>query len=68
MTYCKKAFIEYTLLDILIVISTTSGTWIKAIAEGAMTLKVAVEATVRMVILTGVLHILRLAGSLVSVI
>ena len=68
MTYCKEAFIEYALLDTPIEIGTASGTRIEAIAEGAVTLKVAVGATVRMVTLTGVLHVPRLAGSLVSVI
>ena len=68
MTYCKEAFIEYALLDTPIEIGTASGTRIEAIAEGAMTLKVAIGATVRMVTLTGLLHVPRLAGSLVSVI
>jgi gag-polypeptide of LTR copia-type/Zinc knuckle len=68
MTYCKEAFIEYALLDTPIEIGTASGSRIEAIAEGAVTLKVAVRATVRTVTLTGVLHVPRLAGSLVSVI
>ena len=46
MTYCKKAFIEYALLDTPIEIGTASGTPIEAIAEGAVILKVAVGATV----------------------
>jgi hypothetical protein len=68
MTYSKEAFIKYALLDTPIEIGTASGTWIEAIVEGAVVLKVAVGATVRMVTLTGVLHVPRLAGSLVSVI
>ncbi len=67
MTYSKEAFIEYHLLEEPIAVNTASGTRIQAIAEGVVSLKVAIEGTERTVALNRVLHVPKLAGNLISV-
>ena len=67
MTYSKQAFTEYRVLDTPIQISTASGAYIQAIAEGTVTISVAVKGAIRTVELSGVLHVPRIAGSLISV-
>ena len=67
MTYAREAFTEYRVLDTPIQVTTASGTHIQAIAEGTITTQVAIRGSVRTIELTGVLHVPRLAGSLISV-
>jgi hypothetical protein len=63
----REAFTEYRVLDTPILVTIANGARIPAIAEGTVLLQVALEASVRTVKLTGVLYILKLAGSLISV-
>ena len=67
MTFYKEAFTDYRLLEEPILVNTASGASIQAIAEGTVVLNVTVGGTARTVTLSGVLHVPRLAGSLISV-
>jgi hypothetical protein len=68
MTFDREVFTEYTLLETSIPVTTASGTEIQAIAEGSTAIKIARnDGTTYRVTLTGVLHVPRLAGSLISV-
>ena len=67
MTYSREAFHDYRALDKPIEVNTASGTAIQAVAQGSVALKVAVNGTIRNVLLSGVYHVPRLAGSLISV-
>ena len=68
MTYAREAFVSYTLLDRPIAINIANGTSIKAVAEGTVLIKVAVRGRINEVHLLNVLHVPKLAGSLLSVI
>ena len=67
MTYSREAFHDYRALDEPIEVNTASGTVIQAVGQGSVTLKVAVNGTIRTVLLSEVYHVPRLAGSLISV-
>ena len=67
MTYSQDVFDDYHRLQVPITINIANGTSIKAIGEGSARLNVAVNGTIRTVQLRQVLHVPRLAGSLISV-
>jgi len=67
MTYAREAFTAYELLDKPVIISTANGTNIEAIGHGTVGLQVALGERVCPISLQEVLHIPRLAGSLLSV-
>ena len=67
MTYSKEAFLEYTLLHPPISVSIANGAHIEAIGKGLVKLLVQINGTICAVGLSRVLHVLALAGSLISV-
>jgi hypothetical protein len=67
MTYDEKAFVSYRLLDKPISVNTASGTAIEAIAEGTASFQTLVKGERRQIQLHSVLHVPRLARSLISV-
>jgi len=67
MTYSKEAFIDYTTLDILILVETTSRIEILGVGIGSVILYTNLEGRIRRVRLTDVLHVLGIARSLISV-
>jgi hypothetical protein len=67
MTYDEQSFISYRLLDEPIPVNTASGATIEAIAEGTVSFNTLVQGEKRQIQLHGVLHVPRLAGSLISV-
>ena len=68
MTYYRDVFVEYYKLNEPIVISIALGAQLQGITEGTITLKVLRDGEYWPVILTRVLHVLGLLGSLISVI
>ncbi|TGO08748.1 hypothetical protein BPAE_1218g00010 [Botrytis paeoniae] len=62
-----KEFSDYKLLNEPIDITIASGAVIKAIDKGTIVLKVKIEEEIRLTLLTRVLYILELIGSLISV-
>ncbi|RFU33111.1 hypothetical protein B7463_g3221, partial [Scytalidium lignicola] len=67
MTYAKEAFREYSKLPEPIAVQTAGGTEILAIGQGTMPLRVAPKGQLQPIVLTEVLHVADLAGSLISV-
>lgn len=67
MTYHKGAFQDYNKLQEPIIINTASGVQLQGIAEGTVALTVLVDSVLKPVLLTGVLHVPGLSGSLISV-
>jgi hypothetical protein len=67
MTFCKEAFTEYFRLQDPVVINTATGAQLQGVAEGSVTLQINVEGQSRTILLTGVLHVPGLTGSLISV-
>ena len=67
MTYYKEAFSELYPLRDPITIGTANGARIQAISEGEVPLRVIVGDSERTILLTRVLYVPKLAGSLISV-
>jgi hypothetical protein len=67
MTYLREAFVDYTTLDILRSVQTTSKTEILGVSIGSVILYTNQEGRIRRVRLTDVLHVLGVARSLISV-
>jgi hypothetical protein len=67
MTFAREVFTEYRRLDSPIQVNTANRAQIQAIATGTVQLQVAIGSAVRTVALTDVLHVPRLAGSLILV-
>jgi hypothetical protein len=67
MTFSKEAFIDYNPLDKPVNVETASGASIQGIGEGSVVLDIVLEGRNRKVLLTNVLHVPRIAGSLISV-
>jgi hypothetical protein len=67
MTYAKEAFVDYIALDKSIPVRLANGTEIQAVAEGTVSFEIAVKGGKRRIQLHEVLHVPKLAGSLVSV-
>jgi hypothetical protein len=64
MTHCKESFSEYHSLPVPIVVTTASGSTLKAIGQGTIPLQVALESGERIIALTEVLYVPGLAGAL----
>ena len=67
MTFSRDAFIDYNHLDKPVSVETASGASIQGIGEGSVVLDIVLEGQNRQVLLTNVLHVPRIAGSLISV-
>lgn len=67
MTYAKEAFVDYISLDKPIPVRLANGTEIQAIAEGTVSFEIAVRGVSRRIQLHEVLHVPKLAGSLISI-
>ncbi|KFY92869.1 hypothetical protein V500_04000 [Pseudogymnoascus sp. VKM F-4518 (FW-2643)] len=67
MTYAKEAFINYIALDKPIPVRLANGIEIQAVAKGTVSFEIAVKGGRRCIQLHKVLHVLKLARSLVSV-
>ena len=67
MTYSSDILDDYHRLQVPITINIANGTSIQAIGEGSARLTVAINGTLRTVMLRRVLHVPSLAGSLISV-
>jgi hypothetical protein len=67
MIYSREAFVDYTTLDILIPVETTSGIEILGVGISSVILYTNQEGRIRRVRLTDVLHVLGVARSLISV-
>jgi hypothetical protein len=67
MTFCKEAFTEYYRLQEPVIINTATGAQLQGIAEGTVRLQITVQGHTKPVLLTGVLHVPGLTGSLISV-
>ena len=67
MTHSREAFVDYTTLDILILVETASRTEILGVSISSVILYTNLEGRIRRVRLTDVLHVPGVAGSLISV-
>lgn len=67
MTYAREAFVDYSILSKPIQVRLANGTEIQAVAEGTVSFEIAVQGGRRRIQLHEVLHVPKLAGSLVSV-
>jgi hypothetical protein len=67
MTYAKEAFVNYIVLDKPIPVRLANGMEIQAVAEGTVSFEIAIKGGRRRIELHEVLHVPKLAGSLISV-
>lgn len=67
MTFAKGAFVNYKPLGTPIAVRLANGTEIQAIAEGTVSFDIALKGARRRIELHEVLHVPKLAGSLISV-
>ena len=67
MTFSQSAFIDYTSLDKPVKVNTASSASIFGIREGLVALKISVKGKIQDVVLTDVLYVLHVTGSLISV-
>jgi hypothetical protein len=68
MTYYRDSFIDYSALQVPIVIQTANGAKIQAIGQGTVVIKVPNKGSIKPIALTEVLYVPGLAGSLISVV
>ena len=67
MTYAKEAFVNYVVLDKPIPVRLANGMEIQAVAEGTVSFEIALKGSRRRIQIHEVLHVPKLARSLISV-